>query len=297
MLGEKPRRTWDEAALRFLNESGHKRSLVDDARKIALLSRQWQGRTLADLSAGFIRDTIEALKGDVSHATRNRYLALVRTILRKAERDWGWLERAPHIRLYREPPGRLRYLTVDELRRLERELRPHQRDPFLFAVATGLRAGNVRNLRWSHVRWDGQTLEFAAGEMKAGAAHSVPLNETALAILRRNLGNHAEFVFTFRGHPIRNLNTRSFRAAVKRAGLRDVVWHDSRHTFASLLAQADVPTAVIRELGGWKSEAMVRRYAHLSPGYLAGKTVAIDRQLNPEADGGASRPATDRGEP
>ncbi len=178
----------------------------------------------------------------------------------------------------------LRYLTVEELRRLERELQPHQRDPFVLAVATGLGAGNVRNLRWRNVRWGSLTLEFVADEMKAGVPHAVPLNQTAAAILRRNAGSHPEFVFTFCGRPIRNLNTRSFRSAVKRAGLRDVVWHDSRHTFASLLAQADVPASAIRELGGWKTEAMVRRYAHLSPSYLAGKTAAIDRQLSAPAD-------------
>jgi len=40
------------------------------------------------------------------------------------------------------------------------------------------------------------------------------------------------------------------------------------HTWAMWLRQADVPTWVLQELGGWKSETMVRRYAHLSVKHL-----------------------------
>ena len=46
--------------------------------------------------------------------------------------------------------------------------------------------------------------------------------------------------------------------------LKGFTWHCLRHTFASRLAMA----GVIKELGGWKTLAMVTRYAHLSPGRL-----------------------------
>ena len=55
---------------------------------------------------------------------------------------------------------------------------------------------------------------------------------------------------------------------MKRAGIADFRWHDLRHTLASWLRQNDVPTWVLQELGGWKSEAMVRRYAHMSTKHL-----------------------------
>ena len=53
-------------------------------------------------------------------------------------------------------------------------------------------------------------------------------------------------------------------AALRKAGIRDFRWHDLRHTWATWLRQNDVPTWVLQELGGWKSETMVRRYAHMS---------------------------------
>ena len=51
---------------------------------------------------------------------------------------------------------------------------------------------------------------------------------------------------------------------MKRAGIDNFRWHDLRHTWASWLAQQGAPMNVLQELGGWESEEMVRRYAHLS---------------------------------
>lgn len=53
------------------------------------------------------------------------------------------------------------------------------------------------------------------------------------------------------------------------APIADFRWHDLRHIWASWLRQNDVPTWVLQKLGGWKSESMVRRYAHMSVKHLA----------------------------
>lgn len=75
-------------------------------------------------------------------------------------------------------------------------------------------------------------------------------------------------MFTYRGAPLRSANTRAWRKALRQAGITNFRWHDLRHTWASWLRQNDVPTWVLQELGGWKSESMVRRYAHLSVKHL-----------------------------
>lgn len=62
----------------------------------------------------------------------------------------------------------------------------------------------------------------------------------------------------------------AFRAA-KIDGFR---FHDLRHTFASRLAMEGVDLLTIKERGGWKSLAMVQRYAHLSPSH---RRSAIER--------------------
>ena len=45
-------------------------------------------------------------------------------------------------------------------------------------------------------------------------------------------------------------------------------FHDCRHTFASRLAMTETDLYTVPRAGGWKSQAMVQRYAHLSPDHI-----------------------------
>jgi len=57
-------------------------------------------------------DTLRHLLGEgCSNATVNRTLALIRAILRKCARDWDWLDRAPAVRLLKEPTRRIQFLS------------------------------------------------------------------------------------------------------------------------------------------------------------------------------------------
>jgi integrase len=85
---------------------------------------------------------------------------------------------------------------------------------------------------------------------KNGKPHSVPLNEMALAVLRKQLGRHPTRVFTFRGQTISQVNTKAWTAALSRAGIEHFRWHDLRHTFATWHRQAGTPTHELQRLGG-----------------------------------------------
>lgn len=111
---------------------------------------------------------------------------------------------------------------------------------------------------------------------KNGKPHSVPLNEVALAVVLRQVGKHPTSVFTFRGQPVGQLSTRAWQAALNRAGIGDFRWHDLRHTFATWHRQAGTPTHELQRLGGWKTGAMVERYAHIAPEALQGAANRLD---------------------
>lgn len=269
-LKRKPRRTWDEAALRWLKEKAHKKSHRDDVSRIRWFTRSLRGRYLDQVSRDTIDGIISRRLSRRSDRTKDLYVALIRAIFRKAMREWEWLDHIPAFKTYSSGGEvRIRYLTHDQARQLLDALPDHQREVVMFALATGLRQGNILRLTWDRVDLDRRIATIVHGDTKNGDALGVPLNDVAMGVLRRQLGKHKTHVFTFRGEPFRNANNRTWRAALKACGIEDFRWHDLRHTWASWLRQNDVPTWVLQELGGWKSESMVRRYAHMSVKHLA----------------------------
>ena len=97
----------------------------------------------------------------------------------------------------------------------------------------------------------------------------MPLNETALQVLRVQKGQHPVYVFTFRGQKVLQVSGAAWYRALERAGIEDFRWHDLRHTWASWHVQNGTPLHALQELGGWESSEMVRRYAHFSAEHLA----------------------------
>lgn len=279
-LGHKPTRTWDEAAYRWLQEKSHKKSHHSDVYIVKWLQPFFSMRPLNEITRDMVAEIVEAKRKESSPSRANRIIALIRAVLRKAELDWGWLDKAPALRMYPEPKHRVRWLTPEQLNRLLLELPEHQREAVIFAASTGLRQANVVRLEWSQVNLESKTAWIYADQAKGGRDIHVSLNETALAVLRRQLGKHQARVFTYNGEPYNRAYTKAWQKALKRAGIDNFRWHDLRHTWASWLAQKGVPLHDIQEMGGWETAAMVRRYAHLSPAHLAHRAQLLDGLIN-----------------
>jgi len=60
----------------------------------------------------------------------------------------------------------------------------------------------------------------------------------------------------------------AWKNALRRAGIEHFRWHDLRHVWATWHVMAGTTLGELQELGAWKSEAMVRRYAHFAPEQL-----------------------------
>lgn len=279
-LGDKPKRTWDEAAYKWLMETQDKKTHHDDVAKINWLQQFFRGKYLDELTRDVIAGIGELKRKETSPATTNRLLALIRSILRRAALDWEWIDKPPVIKLYREAKRRVRYLTATQASILIQELPQHLGDMVTFSLATGLRRSNVTKLEWSQVDMQRNVAWIHGDQAKAGKPIHVTLNATAIAVLTRQIGKHPRSVFSYKGKPITQVNTKAWYKALKRAGIEDFRWHDLRHTWASWLTQNGVPLNVIQEMGAWESAEMVRRYAHLAPEQFAQHARVLDGVLN-----------------
>jgi integrase len=215
-------------------------------------------------------DIIRAAKlKEASKSTVNRYLALVRSILIRARDEWEWIQKVPKIRLFKESINRERVLTIDQAKALLNQLPLHQRATVLFALTTGLRLSNVVKLKWEQVNLKLKHAWVKGAQSKNREPIAIPLNDLAVEVLQQQLGKHPERVFTYLGKPFEAANTKAWKNALKRAGIEDFRWHDLRHTWATWQRQAGTPTHELQRLGGWKTAAMVERYAHVAPDNLS----------------------------
>lgn len=269
-LGDRPQRTWNDAVVRWLTEQGHKASLESDKIHLRWLDKHLNGLDLTAITRERL-DTIAAAKQSegVTPATVNRVMEVLRAILRKCADEWEWIDRAPKVRMLKEPTRRIRYLLREEAQQLLAQLPPHLADMAAFSLSTGLRRANVTGLRWEQVDMDNRRAWVHPDQAKARKAIPVPLNDDAMKVIARQVGNHREVVFSFRGHQVHQVSTKAWYSALKRAGIANFRWHDLRHTWASWHVQGGTPLFALQELGGWESAEMVRKYAHLAADHLA----------------------------
>lgn len=270
-LGDRSAHSFGEASARWLSET-RKRTVEKDETILAWFDEHLRNEPLNAID----RDAIEVLRELLleegrKHATVDRYMALLRAVLRKARDEWRWIDNIPKVPMYREPAGEPRFLTRAEFAELRKQLPAHLQLCADVAVRTGLRMRSQLALTWDRVDLARKRAWIPGAQMKAGRSHGVPLSREVCEILKaaRRAAPDSSHVFTYEGQPIGDCNTAAFQKAVKRAKVGTLRWHDLRHTWASWAVQSGVTLQELMEMGGWKSYAMVLRYAHLAPDHLA----------------------------
>jgi len=228
-FGVRPQHSWQEAVVRYLSSKSHRRSFADAQRICRGLDRYVGQLMLCDIDGDVIwRITQAELKRGNRAATVNRYLSVVRNLLRTARDEWQWTERVPKIRLLAGEVERDRWLTREEADRLIAVCPHHLSALVRFALATGCRAREITGLEWDRVDLERSTawLDWT----KNGTPRGVPLNRDAVAVLKAERGKHPVYCFTFRAEPIGwEVTNTAWRAAIVKAGITDFRFHDLRH--------------------------------------------------------------------
>jgi integrase len=185
----------------------------------------------------------------------------------------GWVVRNPVAMADRpvSPPvdPDIRFLDREELEALLRSsaddlLGPTDRVLWLTAAMSGLRQGELAALRWRDVDWSARLVRvrrsYSRGQWTTPksrrASRAVPMADRVAAELelhfqRSDYVHDDDLVFAHphTGRPYDASKSRvRFKQALKRAGLRDLRFHDLRHTYGTRMAAAGTP---LRTLQGW----------------------------------------------
>lgn len=119
----------------------------------------------------------------------------------------------------------------------------------LIYIYTGLRFSELRRLEPEHIHFDQKYIEIVQAKTEAGV-RIVPLSDKVLSLMPDgqigDIPSHSTF-------------TASFKEL-----LPDHVPHDTRHTFISLLAEAQIDDRIIKAIVGHKSQDITQVYTHIS---------------------------------
>ena len=273
VFGIRPKRAFRVAATKYLNENQHKRRIADDAGHLKQLDPFIGHLQIDAVHMGTLRPFIEARrKQGIKTKSINLALGVVRHILNLAAAEWvdennlTWLQSAPKIKLMPVTDARKPYpLSWEEQTRLFQALPPHLARMALFKVNTGTREQEVCKLRWewevSVPELDTSVFIIPGERVKNGEERLVVLNRVAKSVIDEVRGEHPEFVFTYRGHPVTTINNTAWKNARKRTGLTQVRVHDLKHTFGRRLRAAGVSFEDRQDLLGHKSGRITTHYS------------------------------------
>jgi integrase len=229
--------------------------------------------SLAALTPDTIRAWRDALLARYSPATVRRYLAVLRGPVTVAVRE-GWLAVNPFalVRLPALPPARVRWLTAEQRTRLlaacQASHQPALYPLVVLALQTGGRKNEVRTLRWEAVDLDRGLLRFERTKNKqTRVVPLVGLGQVVLADWQQRR-RRVPWVFPRAdgAQPIDVVYAWMKARAI--AGLPDFHFHDLRHTCASYLAMSGSSLLEIAEILGHKQLEQSRRYSHLSDSHV-----------------------------
>lgn len=277
----------------------------------------WFEREMRSIRRADIRAWVRDMPG--AAATKQNALNLLRACMRDALED-GVLKTNHTLDLQVPRPAVTRdpwtWLRPDEVDALVRTATPEERDVILFAIGTGLRAGELGALEWCDVGESAITVRYGGpGRMatKSGKPRVVPLFGIARdAIARQRAKRTHDIVWPGphgsvrkSGHMLGRFQPwhaeqkyDRFEILCHQAGLfdadvdRPLVWHSLRHTCASLLVSGAWGRAwtlrETQELLGHTAASTTERYAHLT-----GTLVQRAAEAHDEAIAGNRRQASD----
>lgn len=279
-------------------KKSHKMTVESDLRKH--ITPFFGGRDLWKIEPEDIERYIAAKRRTLATKTIRNHLGTMHSVFELGLRK-QWCQKNP-VKLADRPvikktETRIKFLEQNELERVLSTSYPEDAfggiEPTLYLTAamTGLRQGELLGLRWRDVDFDARRVRVVAPYVRGefndpkseDSGRSVPMADRvadALAALREQSVYRADDELVFAhpesGRPLdRSKLVRRFKQALNRAKVRQVTFHELRHTFGTRMAAAGVPLRTLQHWMGHADAKTTQVYAHYQPSDTEAE--AIDR--------------------
>lgn len=273
---------WLKAYSQEAEKNGQSDSVALNVRKMAKHVEAYKGSNtkLADIDEewckGFIAYLAKAPAGkatvnkkQLAHSTASLYFSIFVAALTMAVREKlipanPAKNLDPRARKPIKADGSNRpYLTIDEVKALIATdcSHPQVKQAFLFACFTGLRISDIKNLKWANIaKRNGCSYISIVMQKTRHALPEMKLNEQALKWMPKKQGTYYVFNLPNDG---RNIN-RILKAWATEAGVtKDICFHVSRHTFATMALTKGTSLYVVGNILGHTNIKTTQIYADI----------------------------------
>ena len=219
-------------------------------------------------------ERLKTVKGGTVH----RELAVLRHCFEVARKDWGIpLQSNPVAEITMPSVGRPRNRRATEAELSA--LRHACTHPLLWhvitmAIETGMRRGEIVNIRWDNIDWEVGTLHIPV--TKNGQPRTIPLTGKAMEVLK-SLPRTDEQVFLMTGNAVRL----AWERLKKKAGVEGLRFHDLRHEAVSRFFEMGLSVPEVALISGHRDPRMLFRYTHLNPEKVGKKILSLNTSASP----------------
>ena len=243
--------------------------------KSRTLRKNFSKIRLCDLSPSDVRQYRDIRLKTISPATLRRELAVLSSAINHASKEWGiFVSTNPvtAISVPRTANARSRRLEADEQNRLLSASNGELRRITIIALETGMRRGEILQIRRSHIDFILQTLLIP--RTKTDTPRTIPLSSMAVVSLKEQISISGN-ITPIRETPLFPLLpdslSQAFRRLCRRLDIQNLHFHDLRHEATSRLFEKGLNPVEVATITGHKDTKMLMRYTHLRAEDLVGR--------------------------
>jgi len=207
----------------------------------------------------------------ITNSTINREIEILRKMFNIAI-DNDWIDKNPcssnKVHKLREDNKQERFLLPEEETRLLAHCTgefEYMRPIIICALHTGMRKGEILDLKWDCVNFKDKFITLL--QTKSGKMRKIPINSVLLPELKELYKNKCSaFVFSNPETENRYCDLkRAFPSLCKQAQIKNLRFHDLRHTSATRMVASNIDLVVVQEILGHADIKTTMRYSHPVP--------------------------------
>lgn len=224
-----------------------------------ILSYELVDKNITDITENDILNFFNLLKNDrdIKQATQNRYRTCLNHIFNTAIKDKVVnYNPVKYTKKFKEV-SRDRALNSNEINLLLQACSDSRNQELYYivmvALYTGMRYSNIVNMKKSNIK--GNVYQLDGCETKSGKGQLIYLHQDLMNELNKHMqAYNRDNIF------ITKRVKRSFKTALKKAGIENFRFHDLRRTFATFLLYNNTNIKTIQNILGHSSIMMTERY-------------------------------------